>query len=175
MADELANFVGRLRDDPGFRRRFAQAPAAMLKALGVDTQNLALPDRIDEDTLVEHLERGGGRAIPPDLDLASLDPKTLWERFGIFGWSEQAAGDDGRGVPVTAVVVYGVAVVFGSVAVVGKRFVASLSQLKVLRDLARAPAEELRFSIKGPDGIAVDDVPADAVAAFLDRLKARPR
>lgn len=175
MADELANFVGRLRDDARFRQRFAKAPARTLQEMGVETKHLALPDRIDEDVLDRHLERGATSAIPPDLDLKTLVPEELWERFGVIGWSEQASQDTGSGAPVTAVVIYGVAVVFGNVVVAGKRFVASLTQLKVLRDLARSPADQLRFSIKGPDGVSVDDVPADAVAAFLDQLKAQPR
>jgi hypothetical protein len=177
MADELANFVGRLRADARFRKRFADAPAETLKTMGVDTTGLALPARLDERALLAHIERGAsGIDIPDDVDLTKLDPDELWDRFGIIGWKPELVNRDGGVATAAAVVIYGVAVVIGSnVVVVGKQFVASLGQLKVLRQLAQLPAEELRFSIRGPDGVAVEDVPADAVSAFLEKVKAPRR
>lgn len=177
MADELANFVGRLRTDARFRKSFANAPAKTLKEMGVDTSGLALPDKLDEKTLLEHIERGSGQIeIPDDVDLTRLAPDELWKRFGIIGWSKESLTPGRDIATAAAVVIYGVAVVIGSnVVVVGKQFVASLGQLKVLRQLARLPSEELRFSIRGPDGVSVEDIPADAVSAFLERTKAPRR
>ncbi|WP_439533925.1 hypothetical protein [Polymorphobacter sp.] len=174
MADELADFVGRLKTDARFRKAFAASPAKTLKAAGIDTSVLALPDKIDEATLVERLERGG---VPAGTSLKGLDPQTLWDKFGIIGWKTQPGASAAGNTSIAAVtVVYGVAVVVGTnVVVVGKDFVASVGQLRVMRQMARLDAADLRFSIKGPDGVSIDDVPVDAVRAFIDRVKAPGR
>ena len=187
MAEQLASFVGRLFRDKAFRSKFVNNPDKSLKDEGLDTGGLALPAKIDEQKLMEKLEAvfSGSSwhdgVAPPDI--GALTPDALWERFGIIGSKTTArdnAATTSAAAVVTVVVVYGVSVVTSGVVVAGRQIpaalrggVLSVNQLKTMRELGRAAPDSLSFSIQGPDGVAVHDLGADALGAFLDRLTKR--
>jgi hypothetical protein len=184
MAKELISFIGRLHSDAALRKRFVKAPARTLSEEGFDAEALALPDRIDERALVAKLDKAvaGDRTFAARLnkeaaqtDLAKLTPNQLWERFGLIRskaeiGSDQAAAN--AAAIVVAVVIYGVSIVLGPATVIGS--VSTVAQLKALRQLTQVPQDQLRFSVKGPDGAGVKELTADALRAFLHRVAGKP-
>ncbi|WP_143748630.1 hypothetical protein [Mesorhizobium sophorae] len=181
MGTEAASFINRLRKDKDFRHRFVQSPKDVLSEEGLNPDVLALPDRINERDLLKKLEHVfSGREWQDEFARAKPETLTageLWERFGVIGWKGSAAGGGKSGIDVSvasAVVIYGVSVVTSSstqVAAAGSLAMTSVEQLRSLRELARVPKEKLSFSIVGPDGVAIEGVNADMLAAFLARVK----
>jgi len=174
------SFVGRLHSDVTFRKRFAKSPRAVLAAAGLDPDALSLPDHIDEQDLERRLNQVFSGRDWHEAFAASnpgnLTAKDLWDRFGIIGWASDAAVRSDDPAVATAVVIYGVSVVTSSSSQVATQgnialAVVSVEQVRALRDLARLPRESLRFSIAGPDGVAIEGVSADLLAAFLARVK----
>lgn len=180
----FSQFVVRLHNDPAFRAKFADSPAQALQEAGFDPTMFALPQKIDANELAHRLDAvfsGREKVVVNNADeLKQLSADEIWKRFGVIG----LAGDAKQLVPggaedsgdVTAVVVYGssVAVSNSNVAVVtsGRNIgVQSVEQLQQLRKLSRLSKEQLTFSVLGPDGVAVHNLSADVLHAFVGRLK----
>ena len=179
MATEAVSFISRLYRDKQFRQRFVRSPKDVLSEAGLDPDALALPDHIDEKDLSEKLDRAfSGREWQQEFmraEPATLTVEQLWDRFGVIGWKRSGGVSSSTDV-AAAVVIYGVSMVTSSSSqvttqVAGSLAMVSVEQLRALRELARLPREQLRFSIVGPDGIAIEGVNADMLAAFLARVK----
>src|SRR4051812_20351647 len=162
---QFSAFFLRLHGDKALRDRFAHAPAAVLKEEGFDPEMLNLPSKVDPIHLEKRLDQlfkeGGISLSGKPADVARLTPNELWERFSVIALKpeDNALSGGSDTAVVVAVVVYGVSMVTSGsgtqVTVVGKGIgsVRSLIELKQLRDMARRPAEELSFSVTGPDGV----------------------
>jgi hypothetical protein len=183
MAAEVTAFVKRLHEDSAFRKRFASEPAAVLSEAGVDAAALALPAKIDEAKLAERLKNlfAGKAEAASDLLAAApgLKPQELWDRFGAIAWAREPTVTTSVAVVnavqnvSAAIVVYGTSFATSlvtSTVLASRSPVMSVDQVAAMRALAKQPAEELSFSITGPDGTRVDGVSAAALEAFLKRM-----
>jgi hypothetical protein len=143
---------------------------------------LALPKTIDVDALSQRLDRvfSGQETVKIDdaKTVAKLSPDELWQRFGVIGLDRETKDLVGSAVAdavAVAVVIYGASIVVSNsntaLAVSGSpSFIASIEQLQTLRDLARLRKGDLKFSVSGPNGVAVDGLSADVIGALLARL-----
>jgi hypothetical protein len=148
----------RLAGDKSLRRRFVEDPRGFLRSEGIDPDPFQFPERIDLDTLEQKIEEAfasqeTNRTVPV-TDVKGMTPDELWSRLGVIlkrGGTEN--------VTVDPVIVW--PTFFGSNAL----------ETRLQQSIVKARKSDLSFSIKGPDGIAVEDLSASTVEALLQRLK----
>jgi hypothetical protein len=169
-------FVQKLHNDAQFRKRFANHPADVLREFGLDPDLLDLPHRIDLAELEKRIaesHRGNARwTIPDAADAQRLTADELWERFHFI----RLKTDANFAVSVTASisgVIYGTTATTNTVITTAgsSSGLQSFDQITRLRELSRLPKHQLRFSVtSSSDGIAVGDLTADTIRAFLGRV-----
>lgn len=182
MTFDAAGFVKRLHTDSQYRSRFAERPAEVLSEAGVDPEALALPGKIDEGALAARLAKlfaNEGSSISDPIDVTKYSIQELWDRHGAIGWRTDlsaAASEPSNETRVTvtnaaAIVIYGASIAVSVVSVGGRSGIMSVDELAQLRALSRQPADQLTFSVTGPDGTKVEGITSDMLRAFLGRLK----
>ena len=168
----LSELFARLSDDTAFRERFAADPKTVLREAGFDTDHLDLPSSIDPDEIARkatRIRRGDDDLIGSEDELATLSPDELWSRFAII----RARPGAGLASVATAVV-YGttaVAVIAATGAGGGAPGMLSESQARQLRAIESWPADDLRFTVTGPDGVTLRDIDAVRLADLLKRME----
>lgn len=180
MTSDQTTFLSRLHADAAFRKRFVKDPESVLTEAGLDAAALDLPDKIDEAAFKAKLDAVfDGPEWAKDFarsDPAKLTTKELWERFGVIGKlpGGPLAGRRDDAMIALAVVIYGTSLATSGgshVSTSGKGLpIASVEQMRLLRDLSRLPKSDLTFSVTGPDGTGIDGINAELLTAFLRRV-----
>jgi len=191
---QSAEFVTKLHQDKEYRKFFCKNPKDALAKYGIDVDALVLPERIDEEQLMDRLDAlfKGERAFEPATDIEpNLSAQELWDRFGAFGWAEDIRANDKKQLVIgtaAALVIYGTSVavstsvIYGTTAtttIVGgndklefeRASVFSIDHVKELRELQGMPLEDIRFNLHTNEGKVINSLPADLVLAFLERAK----
>ena len=158
----------RLSRDQNLRRKFAENPQEFLRDEGFDPSRLELPSNIDLATLDARVEGAFGNDsddwTASEAEVASMSADELWSRFGVIG-EKSESDDNATASPLVAVVAYGTSVVTTEGATI------AFERARTMRGLMRLRKSDLTFSVKGPDGVAVEDLPAATIEALLRRLE----
>jgi hypothetical protein len=168
-------FVQKLHDDAEFRRRFAADPGSVLREFGLDPQLLDLPSTIDLDELERRIaaaHRGNARwTLPGAADVERLTADELWERFQFIRLKPHANFAVNVVGSISGVIYGTTATTSAVITTAGSgRGLRSFEQVTRLRALSRLSKGALRFTVTSADGMAVADLPADTLRAFLARL-----
>ena len=180
--DRFSALFRRLARDQALRQRFTTDPVGVLREEGYDPSLFDLPSRIDPeafDRKIAELIAGAAPSAPPldPAEVRQLNADELWSHFGvILEKSDEAQAVVATQVSNTAVapaiVVYGTAAATSTstIVTIGSDGL-SYEKGQVLRKLAKLNKEDLRFTVTGPDGVAVRELSAAAAMALIRQVR----
>jgi hypothetical protein len=174
---QFSSLFLRLARDEELRRRFVEDPRGFLRSEGYDPDRFNIPEQLDLYGLEQKVDQAFGSTevdwtAPPE-EFEQMTPDEIWSRFGVI--LERRSPDDpsGPNIAITSVntSVAPAVVAYGTSIVTSQGASMTFEKTRLLRNIAKLRKSDLTFSIKGPDGIAVEDLPASTIEALLRRLR----